>query len=59
MSVVANHTLDPPPPRVALRPIPVAVRSKVQVCGRSNAGVVGSTSTEGVVVRHVCLFRVV
>ena len=36
---------------ISTTPIPVAARSKTQVCGRSTAGVVGSNPTGG----HGCL----
>ena len=39
----------------ALRPIPVAARSKAWDCGRSLAGIVGSNPAEGM---DVCVFWV-
>jgi hypothetical protein len=38
-----------------LSPFPVAVRSKVKVCGRSIAGNAGLNPAEGLDVRFLCL----
>jgi len=40
-------------------PFPVAVRSKVKVCGRSIAGIEGLNPAEGLDVRLLCLLCVV
>ena len=41
--------------RLFFSPVPVAARSKTQVCGRSLAQIVGSNPTEDM---DVCLLRV-
>jgi hypothetical protein len=41
-----------------LKLIPVVVRSKARVCGRSNAGIVGSNPAEGMDVRLLCMLCV-
>ena len=40
-------------------PVPLAVRSKAWVCGRSNAGIAGSNPARIVNVRLLCLLCVV
>jgi hypothetical protein len=39
-------------------PIPLAARSKAQVCGRLVAGIVGSNPARGMDVCHLCLYGV-
>jgi hypothetical protein len=39
--------------------VPVAVRSKAQICGRSIAGTTGVNPAEGMGVRFLCLLCVV